>query len=49
MTRFNITLPSMPRSSKRSLSFTSPYPKPCMHLLCLSHVPHAPINSLFSI
>ena len=41
-THFNITLPSMPRSSKWSLFLTSPYPKPCVHLLCLPHVPHGP-------
>jgi len=46
---FNIILPYVSRFSNWFLSPRSPHPKPCMHLSCLPHVPHAPPFSFFFI
>jgi len=48
-THFKIIHPSTPRSSKWSLSLSSPPPKPCMHFSCLPRVPHVLPISFFLI
>ena len=48
-THLNIILPSMPGSSKWSLSLRFPLQKPCKQLSSPSYMLHAPLISFFSI